>query len=413
MINSDYLFAFSMSSWLSARIFRKIARGAVFLIAGGTVSVSTMVLTVIPVKALTSQLPPQSTQDSLSSPQVDNQEQKLRVGVAGSPPFVIRNNGKFKGISIDIWKVIALKGGFEYEFIPQEDVSIGLNAVAEKKLDILIGPISITPERLAREKIEFTQPYFIGQFGLLLPALKPSVWYRVAPLFRIAALSSITLLIILIFIVGNLIWLAERRDNPEQFPPDYHNGVRNGVWFALVTLTTVGYGDRTPVTKTGQLIAGIWMIITLVTVSSLTAGLASALTAVISGEKARERFNKIEDLAGATIGVVAETSGVELAEEYEAKLTTSDTLGEAINLLVQGKTAGVIFDRPALRYHLSQHPDLKLRLSNLVLGNDTYGFVIPINNHSFQKELNVLLLELRAERVDQAISNHWLNPSKP
>jgi polar amino acid transport system substrate-binding protein len=400
-----------MCSWLSSRIFRKMARGAVLIVAGGTVSVSAALVTVRPVQALTSQLLSQSTQDSLSSPQLDDEEATLRVGVAGSPPFVINDNGNFQGISIDIWKVIALKGRFEYEFIPQETVSAGLNAVAEEKVDILIGPISITPERLARENIEFTQPYFIGQFGLLLPALKPSVWNRVAPLFGIAALSSITLLIILLFIVGNLIWLAERRKNPEQFPPDYSSGVRNGVWFALVTLTTVGYGDRTPVTKTGQLIAGIWMIITLVTVSSLTAGLASALTAAISGEKAREQFNNLEDLAGASIGVVAETSGAQLAQEYQARLTKSETLEGAINLLLQGKTAGVIFDHPALRYYLSQHPELKVRLSNLVLGYDTYGFAIPFNNKTLEKELNVLLLELRADRLDQQIADHWLNQS--
>jgi polar amino acid transport system substrate-binding protein len=177
----------------------------------------------------------------------------------------------------------------------------------------------------------------------------------------------------------------------------------------LVTLTTVGYGDRTPVTKTGQLIAGIWMVITLVTVSSLTAGLASALTAVISGEEARERFRKLEDLAGAKIGVVAETSGEKLARDYEARVTTSKTLEEAINLLVDGKIAGVIFDRPALRYYVSQHPELKLRVSNLVLGSDTYGFILPDNNDAFKKKLNILLLKLRLEGKDHEISDQWLS----
>ncbi len=172
--------------------------------------------------------------------------------------------------------------------------------------------------------------------------------------------------------------MAERRINPEQFPPNYSEGVRNGIWFALVTLTTVGYGDRAPVSKAGQLIAGIWMVVTLVTVSSLTAGLASALTAVISGEKARERFRTLNDLAGAPMAVVAETASVEWAEDYETRLTESKTLEEAINLVVTGKTEGLIFDRPALRYYVLQHPELKLRLSPLVLGSDTYSFVLPV-----------------------------------
>ncbi|MGK7878372.1 MAG: transporter substrate-binding domain-containing protein [Xenococcaceae cyanobacterium] len=347
----------------------------------------------------------------LASLPASAQGQKLQVGVAGSAPFVIKDEGKIKGISIDIWEEIASAERFDYELIPQENVPAGLNAVAQGKLDVLIGPISITPQRLAREKIEFTQPYFISQFGLLLPALRPSLWSRVAPLFGLAALSSIALLLVLLLIVGNLIWLAERRSNPEQFPPEYSNGVRNGIWFALVTLTTVGYGDRAPVTKAGQLIAGIWMVVTLVTVSSLTAGLASALTAVISGEKARERFRSLKDLAGARMAVVAKTAGAELAEDYQVILTERETLEKAINLVVKEQTDGVIFDRPALRYYVRQHPELKLRVSPLILGSDTYGFVVPANNDVLMKKLNFLLLELRAERRVREIADEWLTIS--
>ena len=399
----DYFLKFSMFDELGSRIFRTITKRAV--------SVSITLVTIMPVVIPASKISAQSLPNSLSPTEVDNQEQKLKVGVAGSPPFVIKEEGELTGISIDIWKEIALRGQFNYEFIPQENVSDGLNAVADRKLDILIGPISITPDRLAREQIEFTQPYYISNFGLLLPALKPSLWSRVAPLFGIAALSSITLLIILLFIVGNLIWLAERRRNPEQFPRDYSSGVRNGIWFALVTLTTVGYGDRTPVTKTGQFIAGVWMVVTLVTVSSLTAGLASALTTIISGENAKEQFKTLNDLAGANMAVVTDTSGADLAQDYGVRETKKETLEQAINLLIEDKTAGVIFDLPALKYYLSQHPELKLRISNLILGSDTYGFVIPINNNAFKKKLNVLLLEMRDEREDQKIADKWLKPS--
>ena len=50
------------------------------------------------------------------------------------------------------------------------------------------------------------------------------------------------------------------------------------MWFALVTLTTAGYGDKAPITRTGQSITGAWMVIFLIAVSSLTASLASAST---------------------------------------------------------------------------------------------------------------------------------------
>ena len=72
--------------------------------------------------------------------------------------------------------------------------------------------------------------------------------------------------------------MAEYRRNPEQFPQQYIRGVRHGMWFALVTLTTVGYGDKAPVTKTGKVITSLWMLMTLVAASPLTAGIATVMT---------------------------------------------------------------------------------------------------------------------------------------
>jgi polar amino acid transport system substrate-binding protein len=54
--------------------------------------------------------------------------------------------------------------------------------------------------------------------------------------------------------VGVSLWLAERRRNAGQFPASPREGIANGVWLALVTMTTVGYGD---VHAAGQLARGI------------------------------------------------------------------------------------------------------------------------------------------------------------
>ena len=48
----------------------------------------------------------------------------------------------------------------------------------------------------------------------------------------------------------------------------------DGLWWALVTITTVGYGDITPMTSIGRLVASALMFLGL--------GLIASLTAVIS-----------------------------------------------------------------------------------------------------------------------------------
>ncbi len=330
--------------------------------------------------------------------------EKLRVGVTGSAPFVIKEGDEIQGISLDIWQEVAQSEGLEYELIPQKNAETSIDAIVAEELDLVIGPLSISSERF--EKVDFTQPFFLAQISLLLPSQKPTIWSRVKPFFGIAALSSIGFILLSLFVVGNLIWLAERRRNSQQFPKEYWSGVGNGMWFALVTLTTVGYGDRAPVTMTGRWVAGIWMMVTLVTISSLTAGLASAFTLSLARLKT-ERFTRPETLVGARIAVVSGTTGLKWGKYYQARLIETDTLQEAIELVATGQVEGAIFDRPALQYYLRQYPQLDLRLASFSLASESYGFALPLNS-SLIRNLDATLLKLREQGVIKEIEDRWL-----
>jgi polar amino acid transport system substrate-binding protein len=54
-------------------------------------------------------------------------------------------------------------------------------------------------------------------------------------------MSIMSLLAISLIISGHLIWLTERHENPHMFPPAYLDGVDDGIWWSLVTMTTVRY----------------------------------------------------------------------------------------------------------------------------------------------------------------------------
>ena len=73
-------------------------------------------------------------------------------------------------------------------------------------------------------------------------------------------------LIFFIFLFGYLFYVSE---------PDVRD-LGDGIWWALVTITTVGYGDITPVTTLGRVVASSLMLLGL--------GLIATITAIVSAK---------------------------------------------------------------------------------------------------------------------------------
>ena len=73
-------------------------------------------------------------------------------------------------------------------------------------------------------------------------------------------------LIICIISFGYVFYLAEPQIKT----------IEDGIWWALVTITTVGYGDIAPLTTLGRLVAGTLMFVGL--------GLIATVTAIVSAK---------------------------------------------------------------------------------------------------------------------------------
>ena len=331
----------------------------------------------------------------------------LKVGVSGNAPFVIQKDGGSSGISLDIWRRIAEDNNLSYRLIKQATPRQGILALNKGEIDLLVGPISITPERLNLPGVDFTQPYFIGKEGILLPLKPTTLLNRLQVFLGWAVLSSVLVLITVLLVVGSLIWLAERRSNSEQFPVEPLPGIASGMWFALVTLTTVGYGDKAPMTKIGRGLTSVWMVISLIAVSSLTASLASAFTLFLSGTT-NESITDPAQLNGQRAAVLEGTSGEELAEEQNMRIVPSQTLGDAIETVLTNRADAVIFDRPAIRYHLKNNPELAVQLAPFTLAEQTYGFAFRTGD-PLRTPLNISILKLQRSGAMEDVSKRLLD----
>jgi len=331
----------------------------------------------------------------------------LKVGVSGSAPFVIQEEGGSSGISLQVWRRIAEDNNLSYRLIQQATPQKGILALNDGEIDLLVGPISVTPDRLNLPGVDFTQPYFIGKKGILLP-LKPSTLLnRLQVFLGWAVLSSVLVLITVLLVVGSLIWLAERRSNSEQFPAQPLPGIASGMWFALVTLTTVGYGDKAPITRIGRGLTAIWMVTSLIAVSSLTASLASAFTLFLSGDT-NDSITDPAQLSGQRAAVLEGTSGAELARQRNMRIVPAKTLTAAIDHVLMDRAEAVIFDRPAIRFHLKNNPELAVQLAPFTLAEQTYGFAFRTGD-PLRTPLNISILKLQRSGAVEAISKRLLD----
>jgi len=81
---------------------------------------------------------------------------------------------------------------------------------------------------------------------------------------------SFVMVIFLIIIASCLLYFAEHNRQPDSF-----SSIPATLWWAVVTLTTTGYGDMAPITIVGKILAGIIML-TGVALFALPAGIITA-----------------------------------------------------------------------------------------------------------------------------------------
>ncbi len=98
---------------------------------------------------------------------------------------------------------------------------------------------------------------------------------RVALGFRLAREEIVLFLTvsgIIIYVASVGIYYFERDAQPDEFASVFH-----ALWWAIVTLTTVGYGDVYPVTVGGKIFTGLVLVVGLGFVAGPAAIFASAL----------------------------------------------------------------------------------------------------------------------------------------
>jgi polar amino acid transport system substrate-binding protein len=343
----------------------------------------------------------------LFASQAKPQQDSLKVGISGGEPFVV-NIKQQTGISLEIWQEVARMQNLNYKLIPYQSVPEALTALQNGKLNAVVGPVSITPERA--KKVEFTQPYYQSSISIMSRKVSPGVFKRILTFFRLKFLLAIAGFLIILAIVGTIFWLAEREKNPEEFSHHPLYGIPDGMWCAIVTMTTTGYGDIAPRTLWGRITAGCWMVICIVFATTMVAGIASSLTASVSASKT---ISKVDELNGKKVAVVKNSPSATFLEKYGASEVKVEDLKAGYDSLKAKKVDAVMFDRPEMLYFLQNHKDNDVSVSHIRYMRQGYGFAMPLNANSKElHQLDISLLKLQKSGKVNRVVTEWLGQNE-
>lgn len=271
----------------------------------------------------------------------------LVVGVKEAAPFVMRQaDGSWSGVAIRLWDRIAEDVGLECRYEGRDDVGEVLDGVASGEFIAAVGAITVTRDR--EERVDFTHPFYTGGLAIAVSADggQPGFFRTLRALVTPGFLIGVGGLAVLLFGVGLVVWLVERRRNKDQFGGGVVRGLGNGFWFSAVTMTTVGYGDMAPITIMGRFVALIWMFASIIVLSFFTGAIASAFTA----SRLSDVVQGPEDLPKARVGVVEGTAAVDRLVERGVQARAFGDVDEGLAAIKAREIDAFVHDDAIVRY---------------------------------------------------------------
>ena len=327
----------------------------------------------------------------------------LRVGYTITPPFVYENDrGNPDGLNYHIWREISQKMGYHSEFVRLSYEEV-LQSLENGSIDLTISPLSLTAAR--DNHFQFTTPYYASHGAVAVPA--PSAWESLGSAFRSIINSNLLkgffILLGIIFVFGVLGWYFEWRHNPsfrKGFP-----GLWDGIWWSAVTLTTVGYGDKTPQTFWGKIAALLLMFGGLIFVSGLTAGIASS----IAVKELSADLSTLNHFKSVKVGTVSNTQIHNYLKTHFFKdVQAYSGIEEGLMALAQGDIKGFMFDEEILRSEI-ELMSLSEDLQILPLKYDSkfYGFGVAPGRDSLNHLISRAILEIRDDNDWQMVLHEY------
>ena len=153
---------------------------------------------------------------------------------------------------------------------------------------------------------------------------------------RVLTSAAVLMLVLLVF-QSSVVYYFEREAQPDKF-----GSIPEAMWWGIVTLTTVGYGDATPITLWGRMAGGLTAVMGLCMFAIPVGIIASAFTEAVQRRDFIDTWNLVakvplfrtlDAVRIAAIAGVLYTRGVERGE----RLFRKGEKGDSMYFIVSGE----------------------------------------------------------------------------
>lgn len=317
---------------------------------------------------------------------------RLLVATREVPPFAIRSDeGHWSGISIELLREVkaALEAELEHEIalefrdLPLADM---LDAVEHGEVDLAAGAITVNYER--EKRMDFSHPFYHSGLGIAVGASNHAGWWgTLRAILSPTFLGIVAALLAALALSAVAVYFFERRANREQFGGGAVRGIGSGLWWAAVTLTTVGYGDKAPVTLPGRLIGLAWMFAGLFIIASFTAAVTSALTL----NQLKADISGPADLSRVRVATVEGSTAAGYLRARHINAQQFGTASEALAAVTSQAADAVVYDAPILRYQVLNDYPGEATVLPVTFAEQDYAFPLPPGS-PLRERINQVLL---------------------
>ena len=279
-----------------------------------------------------------------------NSSGKLRVGVVDSPPYCIKDEqGNWDGLSVRLWRKVAEETEMTFDLIELRSDEEPREKLRSGDIDVSLHT-ELSPERVG--EVQFMQHHHTSNLAVALP--KQTTLVTTLKAFFTKQLLFIVLgLAALLLIIGTLIYFVERSDNEDDFGGERSTiqGIGSGFWWAGVTMTTIGYGDKAPKTIAGRAVAMFWMLMAI--------GISATLTAaIVNASNAQNTVSFPDDLSKKKVVAVENSPAADFLRERGIEFTPVEETLDGLTRLSNSEIDIFVGSSAEVNYQVNNNDNL-------------------------------------------------------